>query len=340
MTRSRNTSSVNITRIAAETGLSIASVSRAMNGRNGVSEEVRHRVNELLRKYNYVANSHLNRDKKIAVLLDTASFGSYLAELYRGFSVAASEQEIEFCTVNYNRDGSRSLLKDVREQQCSGVIVTLPELFLSRVNELLDSELRIILIDASAVHEKVGFINHDSMAGSRDAARHLLGLGHVRIGYLRHPSGTLNHLQRFKGYEHALSEAGIEPDPGWIVTGGVSYQENCRAAVDLLTRHPELSAVMTTNDDLALSVLRAAWELGRRVPAELSVVGFDDVPQSACLTPALTTVHHPIYETAYSAMCELNQCLRDSKRPLPQEILPVRPVIRESTAKCSITTNC
>ncbi len=330
------TRTVNITRIAEEAGLSIASVSRAMNGRSGVSEDVRRRVNQLLRKHNYVASSHLNREKKIAVISSADSFSNYVSALFDGLNAAAVEYGIEYCVINRGRNSRRSLLEDIREQQCSGALMILPSLFERELPELIDSELKLILIDQNSTCGNIGFIDNDSYSGAREAARHLIRLGHTRIGYLGFPLDTLNHIQRMKGYEHGLAEAGIVPEPGWVMSSGLSFEGNRQAAKELLSRHPELTAVMTSGDDIALGVLRAAWELGRKVPEQLSVVGFDDFECSACLTPALTTVHHPMREAAYRAMRELDLCLREPGRALPREILPTSLVIRESTGKCPV----
>ena len=199
----RRSQGVNITRIAREAGLSIASVSRAMNGRNGVSEDVRRRVNELLRKHNYIGNNHLNREKRIAILQNSCSFGGYQTELYYGFTDAAAEHGIDFCSVIRACNDRRTLLEEIRELQCSGVIVILPAQFESDLPSLIDSELKVILIDStpSPLEGEVGFVDHDAYAGSLEAVRHLTGLGHRAIGYVRHPSRTLNHLQRYKAYE-------------------------------------------------------------------------------------------------------------------------------------------
>lgn len=331
----RRSQGVNITRIAREAGLSIASVSRAMNGRNGVSEDVRRRVNELLRKHNYIGNNHLNREKRIAILQNSCSFGGYQTELYYGFTDAAAEHGIDFCSVIRACNDRRTLLEEIRELQCSGVIVILPAQFESDLPSLIDSELKVILIDStpSPLEGEVGFVDHDAYAGSLEAVRHLTGLGHRAISYVRHPSRTLNHLQRYKAYEDGLREAGIVPEPGWVIQPGGSCEKIRGATKELLSSHPELTALMVTSDEVAPGAMRAAWELGKRIPDDLSLVGFDDLPQSCCFVPSLTTVRHPIYDIASKAIRELDLCLKDPGRPLPREVFPAPLVVRESTGK-------
>jgi len=323
---------VNITQIAAEAGLSISSVSRAMNGRNGVSEEVRRRVSELQKKHNYIGNNHLNRDKKIAVVADSASFGSYHSLLYAGFTAAASHCQVEYCTINRNRNSRRTLLEEIREQQCSGILVVVPTLFEKELGELQGSELQVVLLDHSSGYPDFGFVGHDACGGSYDATRRLLELGHRRIGYLYSPLQTLNHVARLNGYWNALKEAGIAADPAWCVPGSLSSEESCNIVRKLLCDNPELTAVMATDDDFAMCVLRVAYELKIQVPEELSVIGFDDLPMSRCLIPALTTVRHPIHESGYLAMKELAMTLKNPAHPLPREILSTRFVRRESMA--------
>ncbi len=322
---------VNITRIAEEAGLSIASVSRAMNGRSGVSEDVRKKVNALLVKHNYVANSHLHRNKRIAVIAAPQCFGSYLTELLGSFSDTAEKHDIEFCIICCPGGDRNALLEEARKYQCSGVIVTVTNMFRDAISVLMESEIKVVLIDNSESDERVGFIDHDSYSGSRDAVRHLLALGHSRIGYLRYSSSALAHLKRFKGYEHALKEAGIEAKPAWCAPAGQNYEEHSAAARKLLTDCPELTALVATDDEVAFGAMRAARELRLRVPEDLSIVGFGNQPQSAFLTPALTTVNYPLREIGRRAIRELELSLRDPSHPLPREIMPVNLIIREST---------
>ncbi|MBQ9775652.1 MAG: LacI family DNA-binding transcriptional regulator [Lentisphaeria bacterium] len=327
---------INITQIAEEAGVSIATVSRALNGRNGVSEDVRRRVNALLRKHNYIGDNHLNREKKIAVVSAVKSFGSYVSELYAGIEAAATEKKIEYCIINRNENSRRKLLEDIREQQCSGVLLLLPTLFEKDLPDLAASELKVIAMDQPSALAEIGFVGNDSYKGSLEAARYLISSGHTRIGYLKYPSDTYDHILRVKGYNDALEEAGLFSMEGWYISGGETPQETCGIAKEFLKKHPEITAVMCSSDDMASAVLRAAWEIGRKIPEELSVIGFDDLPSSSLTTPALTTVRHAIRESGYLAMTELDQCLRDPFRPLPDQVLPTSLVIRESSSICSV----
>ncbi len=331
---------VNITCIAREAGLSIASVSRAMNGRNGVSEEVRKRVNELLKKHNYVACNHLIREKRIAIFQSSDCFGGYLTELYHGFTETAEEFGIDFCSVIHSASGKRTLLEEIRELQCSGVIVLLPFQFQNEFPALANSELKVMLVDSYPTGEegKFGFVNHDAYSGSLAAVKHLIELGHRNIGYVRHPLRTANHQERFQAWQDGLAEIGIVPPPSWVIEPGDACTEVRRKTVSLLERHPELTALMVTSDEEIPGVFRAAWETGRKIPDDLSVVGFDDLPQCSCFVPALTTVHHPIREIASLAIRELSLCLKDSDRPLPKSIFPCPLIVRESTGRPSVTT--
>jgi DNA-binding LacI/PurR family transcriptional regulator len=326
---------INITQIAEEAGVSIATVSRVLNGRNGVSEDVRRRVNAFLRKHNYIGDNHLNREKKIAVVSAVKSFCSYVSELYAGIEAAAAEKKIEYCIINRNENSRRKLLEDIREQQCSGVLLLVPTLFEKDLPNLAASELKVIAMDQPSALAEIGFVGNDSYKGSLEAARYLISSGHTRIGYLKYPLDTYDHILRLKGYNDALEEAGLFSLEGCI-PGGETPQETCGIAKEFLETHPEITAVMCTSDDMASAVLRAAWEIGRKIPEELSVIGFDDLPSSSLMTPALTTVRHAIRESGYLAMTELDLCLRDPSRPLPDQVLPTSLVIRESSSICSV----
>ena len=123
------------------------------------------------------------------------------------------------------------------------------------------------------------------------------------------------------------------PEPGWVIQPGGSCEKIRGATKELLSSHPELTALMVTSDEVAPGAMRAAWELGKRIPDDLSLVGFDDLPQSCCFVPSLTTVRHPIYDIASKAIRELDLCLKDPGRPLPREVFPAPLVVRESTGK-------
>ena len=193
-----------------------------------------------------------------------------------------------------------SLLEAVRDQQCSAVIAMLTENYRNELEGMGDTDLPIVVID-SVVHDpKIGFIDNNSYSGSCEAAKHLIDLGHKRIGYITYSQPSLNQIQRFKGAENTLKSNGIdlaadnviqlEMDQTTLVRGENGYV----AMKKLLERNRNLTAVMAVDDSMALGVLAAIHEAGLRVPEDISVVGFDNHAETQFWHPALTTVEHPV----------------------------------------------
>ena len=333
----RKSQDVSIYRIADEAGVSVATVSRVMNRRAGVSESMRLKIDSLLRKYNFQANYPKQRSARIAILTQEGNFNSYVMEVLRGIYRYTGPNGIAANIIIRSHDDQETIFEQVRDQQCSGVIVVLPE-GPEEYLKLCHSELPVMFIDHPFQIEGSGFVDHDSYSGSKEAAEYLIGLGHRKIAFLCYHYMTLNMLQRFKGYENALCTAGIEIQPEWIVRGRAdAHYEPVHSigmvlAEQMLKQAPEVTAVMTVDDVISFGVLTAIQKSGRRIPEDMSVVGFDNYPMSSCLYPALTTVNHPIAEAGYLAAKAVSEALvSHGKHHLPHEILPTRLVIREST---------
>lgn len=327
----RKPKAVSITSIAAELGVSPSAVSRAINNRTGVSEEVRRRVAVLLEKYHFRPVYPASRLPRIAVVMGGGSIAPYTAGVLSGIYRYVCEGTISAAAVIHPEAGK--LLDLIRDQQCSGVILIVPALFAEELPKLSEAGLPVMLVDETTTLPGCGYIDNDSYAGSLEAARYLTGLGHRRIGYLGGRSRTENHLQRFNAYRDALAENGIEFEPELHITSGpasYSEMEYGRFAMNvLLKRTPGVTAVMATNDEIAAGAMAAAREYGRKIPEELSIVGFDDNAFSAFTEPPLTTVRHDMQQAGYLAARALDAHLQTAE-PLPREILPTRPVIRRS----------
>jgi DNA-binding LacI/PurR family transcriptional regulator len=330
---------ISITKIANESGLSVSTVSRALNHRSNVSEEARQKIHALMQKYQFKVASAVEREKKIALLASHNQFGDYVSQVLAGIYEYVQDHNMQVTLICPGRQSNQSLLQQVRDQQCSGIIVIIPAHFLDSLDELAKCELPVILIDEAIHRDGLGFIDHDSYSGSRVATEYLLELGHRKIGYLHSSSDTLNHIQRYKAYENTLQQASIRIRPTWFIRIEEHtniYQASCSAMQSLLQRAPEVTAVMTSNDSIAIGAMHAAVKMGRRIPEDLSLIGFDNYQQTAFLNPPLTTVDHPIHQAGFMAAQQIDQYLQNaSDNSLPHEILPTRLIKRGSTATCT-----
>ena len=332
----RRPKKVSITKIAQEAGVSVATVSRAINHRANVSEDTRKKINELLKKYNFLPTPAVPREKKIALLTGSSRLTEYTSEVFNGIYQYTEENALA-TTIIFSKENSRySLIEQVREQQCSGVVVILPATFSEELDSLAESDLPVVLIDEAVYRKGLGFIDHDSYSGSKNAVEHLLKLGHQKIAYLKCNTQTLNHIQRFKAYENTLAEAGVKTQPAWvqeIEPESHPYLSGYNAALKLLKNAPEITAIMTTNDDIAIGAMKAIQEKGIRIPEDISIIGFDNYCQSDYVSPELTTVNHPIEEAGFLAAKSIDEFLKNPQgAKLPQEILPTKLIVRNSTA--------
>lgn len=333
----RKTGEVSIYSIAKELGISPSAVSRVVNNRTGVSEETRRNVHVLLRKYNFKVNYPPQRKTRIAIVSANTLISLYISSVISGIRCYVQENDLMICSIMYDHSSRESLLSVIRDQQCSGVIILNPGHFDRDFAELDSSGLPVMLVDMTTSYPNIGFVDNDSYLGVYSAVRHLISLGHRKIGYLN-GSRNLNHLQRCKGYLNAMKDAGIDVLPAWNspYECGVDrneIQNGFSMCGRLLDSAPELTAVMATNDNFALGALHAAVERGLRVPEDLSIVGFDDYEFSAFCNPSLTTVLHPSQEAGRLAALSIDRFLKSSgKEPLLREILPTKLMIRNSTA--------
>jgi len=330
----RKVKPVSISSIAAELGISASTVSRAINNRAGVSEELRRRVGVLLEKYRFRPTYPASRLPRLAVVTGSVSVAPYAAAVLSGIYRCVGEGNISAAAIVVSPHAADKLLDLVRDQQCSGVILIVPAYYASQYRNLSESGLPVMLVDETADVPGIGYVDNDSFSGSLEAARHLIALGHREIGFLLSDSNTSNHRDRFNAYKAALAEAGIEFDPARVADAirnvGI-MQSGFLAMRKLLDRNIPLTAVMAINDEVALGALSAAKTAGRRVPEDISIVGFDDNNFSAFLDPPLTTVRHEAEQAGYLAARAIEEYLRNDT-PLPRQVLPTRLVIRRSSS--------
>jgi DNA-binding LacI/PurR family transcriptional regulator len=183
--------------------------------------------------------------------------------------------------------------------------------------------------------DDVAFVGATNWAGGRSAARHLIRLGHRRIAMISGPDQVLFFRARFDGYRSALEGAGLPVDPALVVPAEMTQEDGHAAARRLLALPDRPTAIFAGNDLVAFGVYQAAREIGLRIPGDLSVVGFDDLPVTALMDPPLTTVHQPLAEMAVAAT-EMALALGRGERLAQVGVeLATSLTVRESTARPS-----
>ncbi|BEL05277.1 LacI family DNA-binding transcriptional regulator [Actinoplanes sichuanensis] len=290
---------VTISYIARTAGVSVPTVSKVVNGRSGVAAETRARVEALISQYGYRKAGSPQRTNLMELVVDEIEH-MWGVEIIRGVQRVVREHRVGLVLTQFGPepDSLRYWIDDTiaRHPDC---VVAVAQLSEKEQNQLHARGIPFVVLDpAVEFPENVPFVGATNWAGGRSATRHLIGLGHRDIAMISGP-GHLFCQARVDGHRSALQSAGLPP--GDVLPAPLTEEGGHTAARELLARPNPPTAVFTGNDLQAVGVYRAARELGLRIPADLSVVGFDDLPIAGMLEPALTTVHQPLTEMAVAA---------------------------------------
>lgn len=331
----RKLKSPDINTIARQSGVSIATVSRVLNNEHGVSDEVRRKTLDIMRQHGYQPRSNAKRTTRLGMVLqnENPAIDPFLSEILSGIFRYASEQNIETTLIHHKLNSSASLVEYLRRKRCNGALI----LIAGNANPNAFGEARIPAMYISNRREAdgVGYIDCDGFESTLVQMNYLIRLGHRRIAYLAgEMEQNVDHQERMAAYYHAMKEARLELDPGWVVPfqAGPTEQRAYESTRKLLAAHPEITVIFANSDALAWGAICAAVEMGRRVPEDLSVVGYDDHPSSAYYNPPLTTVRQPLGEMAYEAARAVDQKVRGRLEELPRKILKGELIVRRSCA--------
>lgn len=286
--------------VARVAGVSKGTVSKALNGRDDISEATRDRILATVAEIGYrpTTQSSANERRAIAVAFDIPA-SPYILNVLQGVLAAATGAHLDLLTrlapdlpERNNRVTARAWVADQRSAGAIGII----GLTLSEPDALIDAaaeaDLPFVMVDpVDTTHTRMISVGSSNWAGARAAVGHLIELGHRRIAWIGGPETSTAAVDRFHGYHAALDAAGIDLDRDLVRADQFDVAAGARHARDLLTLPTPPTAIVAADDELAVGVLATAHELGIPVPDRLSVIGFDDTPQAAWTTPPLTSVH-------------------------------------------------
>lgn len=320
--------------IARAANVSLSTVSKVLNGRPGVSDATRRRVEELLLDSGYARRGGDVERGGIVELVTADLSTEWAVELIRGVERVTREAGLVLA-LSVLDDGlqpSAEWLPGVLQRKPVAVVLTFSDLSADQRRQLRARNIPFVVLDpAGDPPPDAPAIGATNWAGGRSAARHLLELGHRRIAVVSGPADLLCSRARSAGFHSAMAEAGVEVDPALVGGGGFSRSAGEREARRLLALAEPPTAIVAGNDLQALGILDAAYALGLQVPADLSVVGFDDVAPAGWARPALTTVRQPLREMAEEA-ARLALRLRAGTADTTRLELATSLVVRESTA--------
>lgn len=330
---------VSIGQVAALAGVSVATVSKVLNGRSDVAAATRARIEEILEQQGYRRRraKRSNQPPLIDVVFNELD-SAWSIEVITGVERVATGAGIDVVLSELGgaHRPTAAWLNRVLARRPVGVLLVQADIDGVQRNRLEAASIPCVVID-TAGEPPVGVptVGSGNWSGGLAATRHLLGLGHRRVAVVSGPLDVLCSRARVDGYRTAHSELGLEVDPALIRYGNFVFSGGYEHGMQLLSRPDRPTAVFAGADAQALGVIRAAADLGLRVPDDLSVVGYDDLQLAEWTVPALTTIRQPLHAMAATAMDMVLELAAGRVLTNPRIELATELIVRASTAPWS-----
>lgn len=323
--------------VAKRANVSTATVSRVLAGSNLVSEDLRQRVLESIEALDYIPNqvgrSLRRQTTNIVGLVITDIQNPFFTSILRGAQDVFHEHKLVVLTANSDENPAQELLQlqILRSQGVRGLIFA-PSRSDYFGLEYLFTGMAVVAIDRMPVNINVDSVVVDNLAGAKAATQHLLDLGHRRIGFIAGISKVTTGKDRLRGYLEALREAGLHRNDELIQDGSFLQAGGYTAMSNLLDLPVPPTAIVSSNNLMSLGALQALQERCVKIPADMAIVGFDDMPWAMCLQPPLTVVAQPTYEIGRQAALLLLERFENPATPARSLVLDTQLIVRASTA--------
>jgi LacI family transcriptional regulator len=324
--------------IAGLSGVSRSTVSRVINNDPYVSAATRERVMTVVRRLNYHPNAAARglatgRTRVLGLVIPTgvsALFTDpYFPLLIQGVTAACGSRDHSVMLWLADPEFERRTIRQiVSNTLIDGVIVASSLMDDPLEQALADGEIPYVMVGRSPHQPHASYVDVENTQGAREAVAHLLRLGRRRVATITGPANMIAGVDRRDGYYAALKDRGLAPDPLLVIEGDFSDAGGYAAMKRLLPQHPD--AVFAASDMMAVGALRALHEAGLRVPEDVALVGFDDMPIAAHTDPALTSVRQPIPRTGALAADTLIDLIEDPHAAPRRIVLPTELVLRAS----------
>ncbi|MCC7445989.1 MAG: LacI family DNA-binding transcriptional regulator [Anaerolineae bacterium] len=327
---------VTIKDVAREAGVSYSTVSRVLNNQPHIHPDKRQRVLDAAARLGYVVNLQARglvggRTQTIGLLLHELS-APYMGLVVQGIDeeLAAAAYELILQTTHRHRHKETLLVNTVSRGMIDGLLLLLPLELESYLDVLRDRQFPYVVIDHQGFDDFSPTVSADNVQGAYTATKYLIELGHRRIGFVAGRFDTSSGTDRLAAYKAALTDAGLPFDPDLVQPGAYEQHGGYLAANALLDLPQPPTALFCANDASAFGAYEAIRNRGLRIPQELSVIGFDDIPQAALVHPPLTTIQQPLVEIGRRAARLLLHYIAQPDYPVEHIVMPTRLIVRES----------
>jgi LacI family transcriptional regulator len=329
-------SKVTIVDVAKEAGVSFGTVSRVINNDVHVKKETRERVLKTMQRLGFVANRQARslaggRSNSIGVLVPDLGTG-YIGEIIRGIDAELSLTDLDLILYTTHRTASKesNYVTNLATGMVDGLLLVLPRSPADFIGNLTQRKFPFVLIDHQGAGRDCPAVGATNWQGGYNATEYLIKLGHTRIGFITGSMDLGCSVERLDGYRSALRTYHIPDRPDLIYEGYFFQLDGYAGASALLDLSDPPTAIFASNDVMAMGVMDAVRNRGLRVPEDISIVGFDDIPQASLIHPAITTINQPLEKMGRVATQMLLDLLGHPDRDANRIELPTQLVVRDS----------
>lgn len=328
---------VTIMDVARASGVSYATVSRVLSGYEFVKESTRSRVVEAVEHLGYVANLQARslaggRSQIIGLLVPNLD-NSYVGTIARGIDQALERANYDLMLYTTHRHpGKESIyVSAIANGLTEGLLLVTPLVPMTYLDALREQNFPYVLIDQVDAAEDSSVVEATNWQGAYEATRYLIQLGHTRIAFIKGALAVRSAVDRLRGYKAALADCDIPIKEELVIEGDFLQRTGYETTKRLLQNvDPPPTAIFASNDLSAFGAMEAIREAGLRIPEDISIIGFDDIPQASLVYPKLTTVHQPLEQMGRVAVKMLLERIEDRSHPPQRVTLATQFVIRDS----------
>jgi LacI family transcriptional regulator len=332
----REAGEVTIFDVANEAGVSYATVSRVINNKDHVRSDKRERVLQAMTKLGYIVNTQARSlaggSSQVVGLLVNYLSSDYVIDIMRGIDAAlyANHYDLVMYSAHMQYSKEATYVTKMTRHMADGLLLVLPQQAQTYLDALRQRRFPHVLVDYLSEKAEAPSVATTNFRGAYEATEYLLQIGHRRIGFITGDRETGCANQRLEGYKAALRDAHVMIDAQLIYEGLFFQPQGYQGAHHLLALPDPPTAIFASNDQMAFGVMEAARERGLRLPEDISVIGFDDVPQASHVHPQLTTVRQPLEAMGYRAALLLLHYIENPDAEIERVELPTELIFRAS----------